>query len=174
MIRKYPRQEVPFFLCSTSQDPSLDDAALAALLREAPRDCVLLLEDVDAAFSGREYRGEGRREGGLSFSGLLNAVDGVAAQEGRLLVLTTNHPEGLDPALLRPGRVDLQVQIGPATAAQARRMLVRFNPAAADAEEEELANFGTACAGRSMAEIQGVLLRNRDRSITECLRELQS
>jgi chaperone BCS1 len=42
----------------------------------------------------------------ISLSGLLNVIDGVASAEGRILIMTTNILEGLDPALLRPGRVD--------------------------------------------------------------------
>lgn len=49
---------------------------------------------------------------GLSLSALLNVIDGVAASEGRILVMTTNHAEKLDPALLRPGRVDMSVVFG--------------------------------------------------------------
>ena len=61
-----------------------------------------MLEDVDAAFKGRadaKDGGGGGREkeggggGGCTFSGLLNALDGVAAQEGALLFMTTNHIE---------------------------------------------------------------------------------
>lgn len=48
----------------------------------------------------------------VSFSGLLNAIDGVASQEGRILIMTTNHRERLDPALIRPGRVDIQIELG--------------------------------------------------------------
>ncbi|KAF3480746.1 mitochondrial chaperone ATPase (Bcs1) [Arthroderma uncinatum] len=47
---------------------------------------------------------------GISLSALLNTIDGVASSEGRILVMTTNHAENLDPALLRPGRVDLMVE----------------------------------------------------------------
>ncbi|KAK0385170.1 hypothetical protein NLU13_7648 [Sarocladium strictum] len=50
--------------------------------------------------------------GRLSLSGLLNILDGVASQEGRLLVMTTNHLEKLDKALVRPGRVDRIVHFG--------------------------------------------------------------
>jgi chaperone BCS1 len=39
----------------------------------------------------------------VTFSGLLNALDGVGAVEGRILFMTTNHMERLDPALIRPG-----------------------------------------------------------------------
>lgn len=48
----------------------------------------------------------------VSFSGLLNAIDGVASHEGRILIMTTNHRERLDPALIRPGRVDMQIEFG--------------------------------------------------------------
>ncbi|KAL8369517.1 hypothetical protein RB595_000035 [Gaeumannomyces hyphopodioides] len=60
------------------------------------------------------------REGnGISLSGLLNAIDGVAAHEGRVLIMTTNRPEVLDEALIRPGRVDLQIAFKNATKNQA-------------------------------------------------------
>ncbi|MCJ1447491.1 MAG: hypothetical protein MMC23_008002 [Stictis urceolatum] len=45
----------------------------------------------------------------ISLSGLLNAIDGVSSQEGRILVMTTNNPEDLDKALVRPGRVDMHI-----------------------------------------------------------------
>ncbi len=50
--------------------------------------------------------------GRLSLSGLLNILDGVASQEGRVLIMTTNHLEKLDKALIRPGRVDMIVNFG--------------------------------------------------------------
>ncbi|RDK39582.1 BCS1-like ATPase [Aspergillus phoenicis ATCC 13157] len=49
---------------------------------------------------------------GITLSGLLNVIDGVAASEGRILIMTTNHPEKLDAALLRPGRVDMTITFG--------------------------------------------------------------
>ncbi|KAI9822677.1 MAG: hypothetical protein M1827_000396 [Pycnora praestabilis] len=63
---------------------------------------------------------------GISLSGLLNAIDGVASHEGRVLVMTTNHPEKLDDALIRPGRVDMQVQFGLATRGQIEELFVRM------------------------------------------------
>ena len=50
------------------------------------------------------------RRGGLPLAGLLNVLDGVAAHEGHVLVLTTNRPAALDSALVRPGRVDRHVR----------------------------------------------------------------
>jgi chaperone BCS1 len=68
----------------------------------------------------------------VTFSGLLNALDGVASQEGRVLFMTTNHIEKLDPALIRPGRCDVIVKFDLATADQARRMFLRFFPTETD------------------------------------------
>lgn len=63
---------------------------------------------------------------GISLSGLLNAIDGVASHEGRVLVMTTNHPEKLDPALIRPGRVDMEVEFTLATRAQIQEIFIRM------------------------------------------------
>ena len=48
----------------------------------------------------------------LSLSGLLNVLDGVVDTPGRIVIMTTNHPEMLDPALIRPGRVDKKIMLG--------------------------------------------------------------
>ena len=48
----------------------------------------------------------------VTLTGLLNALDGVVASEARLTFLTTNYPQRLDQALVRPGRVDLRLKIG--------------------------------------------------------------
>jgi mitochondrial chaperone BCS1 len=67
---------------------------------------------------------------GVTLSGLLNAIDGVAATEGRILIMTTNHPENLDPALVRAGRVDKRVFIGPLGPAEVQAMFLCFYPEA--------------------------------------------
>uniref|UniRef100_A0A7S1CV99 AAA+ ATPase domain-containing protein n=1 Tax=Cyclophora tenuis TaxID=216820 RepID=A0A7S1CV99_CYCTE len=48
----------------------------------------------------------------LNLSGLLNVLDGVVDTPGRILIMTTNHPEMLDPALIRPGRIDKKIFLG--------------------------------------------------------------
>ncbi|KAF2717496.1 P-loop containing nucleoside triphosphate hydrolase protein [Polychaeton citri CBS 116435] len=62
----------------------------------------------------------------ISLSGLLNAIDGVATHEGRVLIMTTNHPEELDPALVRPGRVDRRIEFKLAMKEQIRELFVRM------------------------------------------------
>ncbi|KAF2246200.1 P-loop containing nucleoside triphosphate hydrolase protein [Trematosphaeria pertusa] len=69
----------------------------------------------------------------ISLSGLLNTIDGAASHEGRVLIMTTNHPEKLDPALIRPGRVDLQVKFTLATREQTRDIFKRMYSTERDA-----------------------------------------
>lgn len=55
----------------------------------------------------REREGEGNDS--LNLAGLLNVLDGVVDTPGRILIMTTNHPEILDPALIRPGRINMKI-----------------------------------------------------------------
>lgn len=103
------------------------------------------MEDIDAAFHqtiSRDLPDEGEeaedtkpskpsgnpqeRCSRISLSGLLNALDGVGAQEGRLLFATTNRYEALDPALRRPGRMDVHVEFKLATQHQVGELFKRF------------------------------------------------
>ena len=67
-----------------------------------------------------------RYQSGVTFSGLLNVLDGVASAEERILFMTTNHKSSLDPALIRPGRVDVTELIDDATPVQAKSLFLRF------------------------------------------------
>jgi hypothetical protein len=62
----------------------------------------------------------------LTFAGILNALDGIAAQTGRLLFMTTNYKDRLDPALIRPGRIDYQLCFEEATCEQIRLLFINF------------------------------------------------
>ncbi|WFD35799.1 Complex III assembly protein translocase and chaperone [Malassezia cuniculi] len=108
----------------------MTDDKLSLLMSTAPDRSIMVLEDVDAAFRGRSADAPERHTDGyqpnVTFSGLLNALDGVASGESRIIFMTTNHLERLDPALIRPGRVDLICELGDAEAAQVRELLIRF------------------------------------------------
>ncbi|KAL7893800.1 BCS1 N terminal domain-containing protein [Trichoderma sp. SZMC 28014] len=77
---------------------------------------------------------------GISLSGLLNAIDGVASHEGRILIMTTNKPEALDEALIRPGRVDVQVNFSNATSGQAGELFHRMYEASRMKETTKTVN----------------------------------
>lgn len=131
---------------------NLDDDSLVSLLASC-RGMIVAIEDVDSIYEGRDSK-EGSSK--LSFSGLLNAIDGIAGSEGRILFMTTNHPDKLDSALVRPGRCDRRFDLGDATREQMRRMYLRFFPkqnkaAKAFVEARSHDSF-------SMATVQGDLL----------------
>ncbi|CRK47945.1 hypothetical protein BN1723_007823 [Verticillium longisporum] len=101
----------------------MTDDKLAFLLTKLPKRSILLLEDADAAFVNRRQRDmDGYNGATVTFSGLLNALDGLAAGEERIAFLTTNHIDRLDPALIRPGRVDMMMRIGEASRHQASQI----------------------------------------------------
>ncbi|RAK76939.1 bifunctional AAA family ATPase chaperone/translocase BCS1 [Aspergillus fijiensis CBS 313.89] len=106
----------------------LTDDRLNHLLTILPNRTLVLLEDVDAAFSNRRTQTDedGYRGANVTFSGLLNALDGVASAEERIIFLTTNHVERLDEALVRPGRVDMTVRLGEVSRYQVGRLWDRF------------------------------------------------
>lgn len=104
----------------------LTDDKLFHLLSNVPERSFILMEDVDAAFNKRVQTSEDGYQSSVTFSGFLNALDGVASGEERIIFLTTNHVEKLDPALIRPGRVDLAELIDDAHPSQARTLFERF------------------------------------------------
>lgn len=150
--------ELHLKLCALSlTNPKLNDQTISDLLQKTPPRSLILIEDIDAFFVARDKQ-DTRVE--VSFSGLLNALDGVSAQEGRIVFLTTNHLDRLDKALIRPGRVDMVVELGNATAAMLRTMFLRFYPDAASAIEAALERYEEKSL--SPARIQQALLESDD------------
>jgi hypothetical protein len=84
---------------------------------------MLLLEDVDV-FHATTARDDSTA--GVTLSGLLNTLDGIATPHGLLTVMTTNTPDVLDDAVVRAGRVDLIEHFGHADEGQVRRLLTRW------------------------------------------------
>lgn len=141
--------------------PCLTDEQLVGLLSEVEPGAIVLLEDIDCVFEQRE-KDESAKNGmnTVTFSGLLNAIDGVAASEGRILFMTTNLPEKLDSALIRPGRADVHFYIDNPDQTQLEKFFRRFYP-----KNQDLAKkFGEATKdfNWSMADAQGYLLKYRD------------
>ncbi|KAF2000590.1 P-loop containing nucleoside triphosphate hydrolase protein, partial [Amniculicola lignicola CBS 123094] len=122
---------VPLYIISLAD---IDDNELGKLFAKLPDRCVALLEDIDSAgvsqaATNEDDSNEERRTGPpkdqkaeekptpraekkVTLSGLLNAIDGACSAEGRLLIMTTNAPKSLDPALIRRGRIDKIIKMG--------------------------------------------------------------
>lgn len=67
-----------------------------------------------------------RKRNTVTLSGLLNAIDGNASAEGRLLIMTSNNPDALDSALTRPGRIDRKVYFGNMSKTAGRSIFMRL------------------------------------------------
>ena len=132
----------------------VNDTSLLELLSVSDSREIILIEDIDCAF---EETTQAPKDGEkLTMSGLLNALDGVVSQEGRIVIMTTNHPEKLNPALIRPGRIDYRLCVDLADAYQARTLFLRFFPGSDHADR-----FAGIVAGRlGMAELQSELVRH--------------
>lgn len=130
------------------------DTKLISVLGEVRPHGVLLLEDIDSLAAAVD-RTAGHAARDVTTSGLLNALDGVATPHGLVTIMTTNHPERLDPALSRPGRVDRTLEFGlPDSATIARHFEFFYG-------QPPRAPLGFA-EGRSSAEISEIMKRHMD------------
>lgn len=117
------------------------DGDLEQMFQEIPPRCIVLLEDIDAVWASREQRLHQERQpisdnssersatpsiSNVTLSGLLNVLDGVGSQEGRVVIMTTNKPDQLDAALTRPGRIDFKLYLGNISRRSAEQMFMRM------------------------------------------------
>jgi chaperone BCS1 len=126
-----------------------NDGSLVKSFNNLGRGIVLLIEDVDGSFVQRESLKKN-----ISFSGLLNSIDGALCKDGVIVVLTTNHVDKLDPALIRDGRIDKRMEIK--------------NPAGKEIAEYLELFYGVKivpelCGGQySMSYVQEYCIRHKD------------
>jgi mitochondrial chaperone BCS1 len=103
----------------------------------------------------------------LSLSGLLNALDGVGAQEGRILFATTNKYSALDPALCRPGRMDLHIEFKNASKYQARELFSRFYlPTETSALEDDVEEITTDSGYESSSDSETSDLKSAESEVS--------
>jgi mitochondrial chaperone BCS1 len=150
----------------------LSDRTLKRAMNAVPENSVILFEDIDCMKAGNRRRelnecnqtrvltkdnaqNVSSDRGGVTLSGLLNVLDGFQAPENVIFVMTTNDVEALDPALLRPGRIDYRLFLGEAAESQKAELYRRFFPEATQSEAREFAESHNV---ETMAEFQGLLL----------------
>lgn len=183
--------QLPIYLLPIGSSDMTDDA-LARAFQGIPSRSIVVLEDVDVAMAkSRQLSNEGdtkavsdattgspatpgstSHRGGISLSALLNGIDGVGAGEGRILVMTTNDMSSLDPALIRPGRIDLTFRYQKATSAQAKDLFCLFyQDKTTNEKQEEVASVPQLAdewsrliqdGQYSMAALQGMLLQHKN------------
>lgn len=113
-------------ICFLQFDKSTTDDSFRIAVSEAPGESIIVMEDVDVLFT--VHRESADASNSLSFSGFLNALDGLGAPEDVIFILTTNHVDRLDPAILRPGRVDVRVTFRVPTVEMSSEYFMSFFP----------------------------------------------
>ncbi|KAL1873650.1 hypothetical protein Plec18167_006167 [Paecilomyces lecythidis] len=123
---------------------SLTDNGLGKLMSILPKRCMLLLEDLDSNkvatkqsnnqqgnntvekpyISNQKEEGKSR----ISLSFLLNAIDGLGATEGRVLIITANNPESINSTLIRGGRIDYKIEFDYAGFNEAKQLFHLMYP----------------------------------------------
>jgi len=135
----------------------MDDDELMNVVNSLPPRSIALMEDIDAAFTRGISRNseepavptgvpgaptppgqQPQQPQGITLAGLLGAIDGVAAQEGRILFATTNDRAALDMALCRPGRLDRHFEFQLANRDQAEELFRHFYPCKKRDETESI------------------------------------
>lgn len=99
------------------------DLELTKMVAKVAEKSILLLEDVDV-FKG--FKDRDNNKDNFSLSGFLNILDGVMTPHGMITIMTTNHKDVLDPAVLRPGRVDVDEELGLMVGDHADRLFTVF------------------------------------------------
>ena len=113
-----------------------NESLLNCLINIKPK-TILLIEDIDSLFEKRESTSDNP---GLTFSNLINILDGVLYKHSAIIFLTTNHPERLDHALLRIGRIDMIIELNYPSKHEIERL---FLDVIKDSTKEDFQEFYT-------------------------------
>ena len=167
-------------------DRNISDEDLIQLFANVPKRSIVVLEDIDSAGLSRQIRNKNNTDlehvlegqtlsntviDHVTLSGLLNALDGVAASTGRVVILTTNYPDRLDKALVRPGRIDITVQFRLTRRREMEEMfelMSRVNRGADNVEPEKIQILAKQFALQlpenelSAAQLQGYLIERME------------
>lgn len=101
------KYRMPIYSLSLSST-SCNDEELISLIKQIPEKSILLFEDIDKIqITNKDHKKETLTK--ITLSGILNALDGINSGEGFITIMTANNPELIDPALLRPGRIDQKI-----------------------------------------------------------------
>lgn len=154
---------------------SFSNQMLADAFAEMPKNALLVIEDIDVLFVRRTKK----RGDTLTFSGLLNALDGVLASDDVITIMTTNRVEKLDEALIRGGRVDRRFYFGPPDDEQLESLFKSFYPGAQERVIEQFVKTVNEREGKvkgvnvkSIATLQELFIEHREHSAEVCVEDM--
>ncbi len=123
--------------------------------------CILFIDEIEAV-SSRAAGGNNHRWYAGIITALNEQLDGILAREGVVVVAATNYPDRIDPALLRPGRLDTRIAI-PMPSAEDLRGIVRFH-LRGDLPDADLGGLAVALVGSTGAHVERIVRIARRRA----------
>lgn len=153
----------------SAHNPRFTDDGMKNAMERLPRDAFLILEDIDSLFNKRTSM---NNNSPLTFTGLLNCLDGIGHASGQIVIMTTNYINRLDEALIRAGRADMWVEFTHATKWQLQELFKWFYHKTPEDAEKWSETFAANCAskfrGVTIAEMQQHFVDSRKLSAEEC------
>jgi len=137
----------------------ISDTELNDLMCGVPKYNFIIIEDIDTVSISNRDREKKNNNCKMSFSGLLNVIDGIGAYESNLLFITTNKPQKLDSALIRPGRIDKHIEFDYASYKQIKEMFVWLCDDYEENIYNERINKLAIKKDLTTADVQGIILQ---------------
>lgn len=117
--------------------------------------CVMFIDEIDAV--GDREHNKGTQENDQTINALLQAMDGFTGREGIFIIAATNRPDAIDEALVRSGRFDRQIIVGPPKNWRERKNLFDFYlNKFATTDDIDVENLSRQTSGFSGADIEAV------------------
>jgi len=156
--------------------PAFSDDSMKNAMERLPKRSFLIMEDIDSLFIKRKSCSE---KSSLTFTGLLNCLDGIGHAQGQIVIMTTNYVNRLDEALIRAGRADMWVEFKKATDFQLAGLFKWFYHRTPEAAEKWAPTFVEGCRkqfpkGITMCEMQQHFVDHRTSSPEKCAKGVES
>merc|ERR1711994_768985 len=154
--------------------PAFSDDAMKSAMEELPNNSFLIMEDIDSLFVKRQSQSS---KSSLTFTGLLNCLDGIGFAKGQIVIMTTNYVDRLDEALIRAGRADMWVEFTKATDFQLAGLFKWFYHKTPEDGEKWAPTFVEGCRkkfkrGVTMCEMQQHFVDNRKNGAEACAKNV--
>lgn len=119
---------------------------------------VLIIDEIDAVGSREDRDSHGRAYRMQVINAFLAELDAISREEGVIVVGTCNHPDMIDPAVLRPGRIDMKL---PVPLPDAEGLFGVFRHSLPDWSEGDLRHLARRAVGCSAADVDGAIRQAR-------------
>lgn len=138
------------YMLNLSSD-EITDASFTDLISTLPKDAFLAIEDL-----GNKKDESKKKTKTITISTILNVLDGLMTPDKLIFFITTNHPENIDDALKRPGRIDIVKEFNNSNTYQCRTIFRRFLP---DADTSQENQFVTNMLNKPMSLLENELIK---------------